>query len=377
MRQGMSKLFCTIMGLALVFLFSGCASNGDSPGQSLQGGAIQGDALSLSTATSTFAGTVGIHPWPPVDGTGAAASFYEPYGITTDGTNLYIAEKSSRYIRKIVISTKAVTTLVSVGFSEPTGITTDGTNLYVCDRSADSIQKIKLSDNTMTRLAGGTSGTLDGTGVAAQFNEPYGITTDGTNLYVADRNNHTIRKIVISTGVVTTIAGQAGVPGFANGIGLAATFNQPMSITTDGINLYVGDWNNFTIRKVVIATGAVSTLAGTVGVPGDDNGIGTAATFYGPRGITTDGTNLYVADMHGGQPHPTVVPGPPEFAGLIRKINISTGAVTIVAGIPESSGSADNPSGALATFNQPSGITTDGTSLFVTDREGHTIRQIQ
>lgn len=375
MLQGTGKLFCIIMGIAVVSLFSGCASNGDSAGQSLQGGAIQGDPLSLSTATSTFVGTADA--WGTTNGIGAIARFNEPYGITTDGNNLYVAEKSNRLVRKIVIKTGEVTTLVAAGFSEPTGITTDGTYAYVCDRSNNSIKKVALSDGTMTLFAGGSVGTADGVGALAQFREPYGITTDGTNLYVADRRNHIIRKIVISSGLVTTIAGNPGISGFDDGIGIEAEFNEPMSITTDGTNLYVGDWNNFTIRKIVIATGAVSTLAGTVGVPGHANGIGTAATLYGTRGITTDGTYLYLADFHGGQPHPTVVPGPPEFSSLIRKINISTREVTTVAGINETSGSSDNASGVLATFDQPSGITTDGTNLFVADRGNNTIRRIQ
>jgi len=111
---------------------------------------------------------------------------------------------------------------------------------------------------------------------------------------VADFDNHLIRKIVISTGAVTTLAG-TGSSGSANGTGTSASFNSPHGITTDGTNLYVADMSNHLIRQIVISTGVVTTVAGT-GSSGSANGTGTSASFNLPRGITTDGTNLYVAE---------------------------------------------------------------------------------
>ena len=102
----------------------------------------------------------------------------------------------------------------------------------------------------VTTLAGtGSPGSSNGTGTSASFNSPIGITTDGTNLYVADQENHLIRKIVISTGAVTTVAG-TGSSGSANGTGTSASFNAPAEITTDGTNLYVADRNNHLIRQI-------------------------------------------------------------------------------------------------------------------------------
>ena len=105
----------------------------------------------------------------------------------------------------------------------------------------------------VTTLAGaaGVSGTADGIGSAARFYLVRGIDTDGTNLYVTEGYNHTIRKIVIGTGEVTTLAGAAGIPGTADGTGSAARFNFPWGVTTDGTNLYVTDTENFTIRKII------------------------------------------------------------------------------------------------------------------------------
>jgi hypothetical protein len=157
------------------------------------------------------------------------------------------------------------------------------------------IRKVVIATGDVTTLAGsGSAGAVDGTGMGASFNIPYGITTDGTNLYVADSNNSKIRKISIATGEVTTFAG-SGTPGAVDATGTAASFNKPLGISTDGINLYVADSSSNKIRKIVIATRAVTTLAGS-GTAGSFNAIGTAATFNKPVGITTDGANVYVAD---------------------------------------------------------------------------------
>jgi len=156
---------------------------------------------------------------------------------------------------------------------------------------------LSLSGATST-LAGaaGYSGATDGTGTAARFYDPYGITTDGTYLYVADSGNNTIRKVSISSGAVTTLAGTAGYSGYADGTGTAARFYDPYGITTDDTYLYVTDSGNNTIRKIEISSGTVTTLAGTAGSSGSTDGTGTAARFNNPCGITTDGTYLYVTD---------------------------------------------------------------------------------
>jgi len=114
-----------------------------------------------------------------------------------------------------------------------------------------SSQGVELSLSTVvTTVAGtGSSGSANGTGTSASFNGPRGITTDGTNLYVADLCNHLIRKIVISTGAVTTVAG-TGSQGSADGTGTSASFYRPTGITTDGTNLYVADYVNNLIRKI-------------------------------------------------------------------------------------------------------------------------------
>lgn len=156
---------------------------------------------------------------------------------------------------------------------------------------------------TVSTLIGAAPG-ADGTGAAARFGRhPGNITTDGTNLYVSEQDNNRIRKIVIATGVVTTLAG-TGARGAADGPGNEATFNNPLGLATDGANLYVADSGNNKIRKIEIATGAVSSLTGETdkaGTAGATDGAGGSATFSRPSGITTDGRNLFVTDIGNGE----------------------------------------------------------------------------
>jgi uncharacterized protein len=331
--------------------------------------------LIITGKVSTLAGRTSMTG--SKNGFGSRARFNNPFGITTDGTNLYVSETTNHTIRKIVIATGKVSTLAGrtgkrgytdgVGraarFEFPYGMATDGTNLYVADN--DAIRKVVIATGKVTTLAGtpGAPGSADGIGTSAQFSFPFGITIVGKNLYVTDHFNYTIRKIVIATGEVTTLAGTAKAWGFTDGKGLVARFNMPAGITTDGTNLYVADSMNNTIRKIVIATSEVTTLAGSDNAtcardgwhgrcPGGSNdGLGATARLNDPTYITTDGTSLYVTEHH----------------RVVRKIVIATGEVTTLSGTARESGSTVGIMG----------ITNDGTSLYVTDVMGHTIIKIQ
>ena len=146
-------------------------------------------------------------------------------------------------------------------------------------------------------------------------------TSDGTHLYVADRLNHAIRRVNIATRGVGTFAGTMLASGSADGVGAAARFSQPTGIVAVGVHLYVVDGGNRTIRRIAIATGEVTTLAGSpaAGGTGNVDGIGSAARFDAPRGITSDGANLYVTDAG-------------TSTKTVRKIVIATGEVSTLAG---------------------------------------------
>ncbi len=230
--------------------------------------------------------------------------------------NLYVADTANDEIRKVT-SAVVVTTLAGLAtsagnvdnvgeaarFNQPTDVTVDSAgNIYVTDSGNDTIRKISF-EAEVTTLAGSVtnSGTNNGAGSNARFDNPYSIAVDGAgNLYVADQNNHTIRKVT-PAGVVNTLAGKRrGTPGSADGTNSAARFSFPSGVAVDAnTNLYVSDSDNSTIRKMVLAGTklVVSYPEGRAGSSGFTDGLGGAARFYLPHNLAVDDAgNIYVAD---------------------------------------------------------------------------------
>jgi len=249
------------------------------------------------------------------DGIGSAARFVYPIGIAADtAANVYVADKVSNTIRKITplgqVTTLAGTAGIAghadgvgenASFSSPVAVAADNSgNVYVADYGNNTIRKI-TPDGVVTTIAGlaGASGELDGIGAAARFTAPYSIAIDGAgNLFVAEISSHTIRKIT-PQGAVTTLAGQVGQSGHADGIGTSATFSSPHGVAADKTgNVYVADYGNNIIRKIA-PTGVVTTIAGQAGTgeSGEFDGIGAAATFSEPMAVATDGAgNVFVLE---------------------------------------------------------------------------------
>jgi len=334
--------------------------------------------INLSSAeVSTLAGA-----HDDADGIGNAARFEEPSGITTDGNHLFITDASSYTIRRMDMGNRQVSTVagkfresavldgigLSARFGGPYSVTSDGTNLFVSDvnfylPSLNFIRKITVPTGEVSTLAGGGLGytaDINGTGSEAEFSFPACIVSDGTHLFVADSNHHVIRKIVIATGVVTTLTGKAGEEGSSDGSAGEARFSRPKGLCSDGRYLYAADSGNSTIRKIEIASGYVSTLAGSARQEGFADGTGQAARFEYPEGITTDGTYLYVTD---------------SWNNSIRKVAIATGAVSTLAGVPGEYGNTDGPA-AQARFYHPTGIVYYKKNLYVADSYNHSIRKI-
>jgi sugar lactone lactonase YvrE len=187
----------------------------------------------------------------------------------------------------------------AASFSTPTSVAVDATgDAFVTNNGDNTILKI-TPGGAASVFAGkaGASGGQDGAGDVARFATPRGIAIDQAgNLYVADEGNSNIRKIT-PAGVVSTLAGSTGQSGNADGTGPAARFAVPRALTVDAAgNVYVADTDNNTIRKITPA-GVVTTLAGRAGETGATNGTGGAARFSEPRGIAVDTAgNIYVAD---------------------------------------------------------------------------------
>jgi DNA-binding beta-propeller fold protein YncE len=316
------------------------------------------------------------------DGAGAAARFFYPTDIASDGAgNLFIADGHGQTIRKLVLATGEVTTYAGVAerpgntdgerraarFDGLHGMVSDGGgSLFVADSENRTIRKIAMATGWVSLFAGspGKADSDDGTGPAARFRYPYGLVHDQAgNLLVSDADNHAIRKVVIATGEVSTLAGSAEHGGSRDGIGAAARFDRPSGVASDGAgNLLLADSENHAIRKINVATGEVSTLAGSPGQRGSQDGIGSAARFSIPTGVAFDGAgNLLVADSGN---------------RTLRQVVLATGMVTTLAGSPGQQGNLDGR-GAAAQFSYPQDVACDGAGLaFVSDSDQHTVRKI-
>ncbi len=321
------------------------------------------------------------------DGAASVARFSVPTGITTDGSYIYVADYSNHVIRKISISTGVVSTVAGgntgggvtcpgattvncldgVGtaarFYNPIGLTTDGTNLYVNDYLGHRVRKILLATGNVSTIAGtGNTGAADGTGMAASFNSPTSLVIYDNHLYIVDRSNFTIRKMNLTTSVVTTIAGSAGISSHQdNVIGTNARFIIPTSVAAFNGYLYVSDIGGHRIRRIDLSSGSypVTTIAGN-GVGTTKDGVGIAAQFFDPAGIVTDGTDLFIA----------------EFSGrTIRHLRLSDNKVTTVAG-NIAGGYADN-AGTNGLMNEIGYITTDGSHIYLTDQTNGSIRRLE
>jgi sugar lactone lactonase YvrE len=248
-------------------------------------------------------------------------------------------------------------------FNCPTGLARDRQGyLYVADTNNHVIRRVSsMGDVVVFAGVPGVPGSGDGCGAEVGFHSPRGIAVDARGfLFVADTGNHTIRQIT-SEGKVTTIAGSATNAGSTDGPANSARFQSPSGIAlgADG-SLFITDMTAHNIRK--LAGGSVSTVAGKVGVAGAKNGTGTAAEFNSPMGIAIlQNESMLVADSGN---------------HCIRQVSISRRAVTTFAGALGVGGDADGKK-ADSRFLHPSDVTTDTHgNAFVTDTSNSTVRRI-
>ncbi|MEI7771238.1 MAG: NHL repeat-containing protein, partial [Chloroflexales bacterium] len=287
-----------------------------------------GAALDLTDLVSTIAGYHQAN-----DGAAAVAHFHGPVGaaLSADGAFALVADTGDHTIRKIVFATGMVTTFAGNA---------------------------------------GESGTADGIGTAARFYAPSDVTISPNGLFalVADTANNTIRKIDMTSGLVSTFAGDSAASGSADGIGTAALFFSPnsVSISADGEFALVADTDNDTIRKIDLLSAAVTTLAGTPGEAGDIDGSGNRALFNRPTGV----------DMGGGNDPFALVAD--QLNSTIRRIDMTTGVVTTLAGTTGDDGDTDGTTGDIR-FNMPTSVavSADGARALVADTGNSSIREIR
>lgn len=313
-----------------------------------------------------------------------ASQLYAPETVALDGAgNLYIADRGNHRIRKItragLFSTVAGTgqlgssgdggPAINAALNQPNGIAVDGAgNLYIADTNNHRIRWVNAT-GTITTIAGtGVSGFSGDGGAAtqAQLNTPVGISLDNNgHLLIADANNHRIRKLNLSTGIITTIAGNGYGFGGDGGQATQAQLNFPTSVAMDqNGNLYISDTSNHQVRKVT-AAGIISRYAGT-GFSGfsGDGGQANLAQFNAPGGLTVDSAgNLYVTDQGNSRVRKIAANGIiSTFAG--------TGTGVINGIVPNDEGSA----AINAALNAPAGVALDSAgNLFIADTNNHRV----
>ena len=306
-------------------------------------------------------------------GGGTPAEFNWPYGVAVDASgNVYVGDTSNHRIRKITLGESGVSVSTFAGggtsaeFSVPRGVAVDSSgNVYVADTNNHRIRKITLGES------GVSVSTLAGGGTPAEFSFPKDVAVDASgNVYVADENNYRIRKITPER-VVSTLAG-TGESGSADGAGTtAAQFSLPNGVAVDASgNVYVADQQNHRIRKITPAEGGgestVSTLAGSI--EGFSDGAGTDAQFKYPNDVAVDAEgNVYVADQFNHRIRKIT----PE--GVVSTL---AGSGTTDKGIP--GGGFKDGVGRSARFNSPTGVAVDAEgNLYVADRTNNRIRKIE
>ncbi len=256
----------------------------------------------------------------------------------------------------------------------PNGVVADKAgNIYISDDANYVIRKVNLSTGLMTIIAGNGSGGYGGAATLTELNNPEGLAIDSSgNIYVADANNNLIREINSSTGNITTVAGDVvdigNHNGGYNGDGIAATTAKlylPCSVAVDDSgNIFISDYINNRIRKVVHSTGIINTVAGNGATGSTSNGVpATSACINYPTAITIDKSdNIYISSLY----------------SIIEKVSVSNGFITTVAGISSIGGfSGDNGPATNAHIYDPGGVTLDMVgNIYIADTYNNRIRKV-
>ncbi len=320
--------------------------------------------------------------------TTARLSYTESVAVDGSG-NVYIADSSNSRIRKVNATTGVITTVagngtfgysgdngaaVSAALYYPSGISADsGGNVYIADTTNHRVRKVDAVSGVITTIAGtGTSGFAGdkGTAVSASLASPRGVVAEATGILIVDTNNSRIRRVDVATGVISTVAGVSvsaygGAYTGDGGPAVFALFSEPGNIAVDREgNIFIADTDNNRIRRVDALSGVIATVAGsgTSGLCGD-NGPAAAACLFTPRGIAVDGPgNIYIADTNNNR---------------IRRVDATTGVITTVAGSGSGGYSGDNRPATSAWISVPFGVALDSYgNIYIADTYNSRIRRV-
>jgi hypothetical protein len=318
------------------------------------------------------------------------AELYFPADSAIDASgNIYIADTWNYRIRKVNASTGIITTIAGNGtegysgdggqatsaeLNAPSSVALDSAgNIYIADSDNNRVRKVTVSTGIITTVAGnGTKGYSGdgGPATSAELDTVYGpgaaVALDSSgNIYIADQFNNRIRKVTVSTGIITTVAGN-GTAGYSGdgGAATSAEINGPDGVALDGSgNIYIADIYNYRIRKITVSTGIITTVAGD-GVNGfaGDGGPATSAAIGEPGHIAVDAAG----DIY-----------IPDNDYRVRKVTASTGIISTLAGDGTLGFSGDGGPGTAAELYFPMGVGVDsGGTIYIADRDNNRIRAV-
>ena len=360
------------------------------------------DTADYTTATATVTLSVPILPSAGIITTIVGSGFYgyagdggqainaemeAPESIAVDSAgNIYIPDSDVGVVRKVIASTGVIATIAGTGtqgysgdggpatsaqLNNPMAVAVDAAgNVYISDQNNNRIRKVDASTGVITTVAG--TGTADysgdnGAATSAALSSPEGIAFDGAgNLYIADTENSVIRKLTVSTGIITTVAGNHSWGDSGDGgPATSAAFFEPTGVAVDSAgNLYISDGGDSIVREVAASTGTISTVAGnrSIGYSGD-GGPATSAQLQCPFSIAVDAAgDLYIADYSNSR---------------IRFVTSATGIITTVAGTGVAGYSGDGGPATSAELNIPHGVATDTAgNFYIADSGNHVVRVV-
>jgi sugar lactone lactonase YvrE len=322
-----------------------------------------------NSTLSVYAGT-GVPGSTGDGGLATAARLASPYGVALDSVNaLYLTDMSNCVVRRIDPATGIITKYAGTytpGFSGdgsaataatlsfPTGVALDpSNNMYICDTGNSRIRRIDNATGIISTIAGDGMERYagdNGPGYLASLSSPTGVTTDAAgNLYIADKNNNCIRFLNVTTGNITTVAGQPPRPGYEGNYTFASAslLSTPTQVSYDlpSGNLYIADDGNSRVRILDTNAAIIYDYAGNGSPVSYGDNIPVAQAVFGSiNAVVTDANNdIYVADGAG---------------NLIRKVTVATGIINTVVGTGRPSYSADGP-GTTTAIHEPNGMVLD------------------
>lgn len=339
-------------------------------------------AVSGSTPIDTIAGT-GTSGLSGDGGPATSADLHHPYDLAVDADgNVFVADSSNHRVRRIDAISGEITTVagttaglsgdggpaVAARLHYPQSVAVDAAgNVLIADAMNGRVRRVDAPTGAITTIAGGGAGGDGGQATDAALDIPHAVEVDAAgNVYIADVNDHRVRRVDAVTGVITTVAG-SGTPGFSGDGGPAASakLQDPLGVAVDTAgNVFIGDFSNQRVRRVDGVTGVITTVAGT-GTAGSagDGGPANAAELNEPVGLAVDDAgNLLIAEVG---------------SDRVRRVDLNSGVISTIAGSGTSGFGGDGGTATSAHLNNPSGIAVDGASnLLIADTLNHRVRRV-